>query len=69
LPQQHETKVSVGGRQLGSHGTIQWLQGNCSLKDNLKNITEESVRLGRNAVSPGKRTLMFLLKRLDLITD
>jgi hypothetical protein len=39
------------------------------IKSNLKNITEETVRLGRNAVSLGKRTLMFLLKRQDLITD
>ena len=32
-------------------------------------FTEESVHLGHHAVLPGKRTLMFLLKCLDLITD
>jgi hypothetical protein len=42
--------------------------GKLIIKGNLKNITEETVCLGHNAVSLGKPTLMLLLKHQDLIT-
>lgn len=43
--------------------------GNLFIKDELKNITDESVHLGCNAVSLDRQTLMLPLKHLDVISD
>ena len=61
---------SFSGRQaVGKSEHFLTVVGNPFIKDNLKNITDESVHLGHNAVSLGRQTLMFPLKRQDLITD